>query len=165
MKAAFDLAKIQDGDAELTEYFKMKLHMYLGTTEIVQALQRSFGVDMGTAPTPFGSTWHFIMEKSEAGAYQASVLYNKQPVKLPGACNDAETCGLDDFFSTLATLEYQGNIDEKCKDTSGLTEGTDSIVVTTSACAGVAMLVLGAFMMFGQKKGGAGRRVDIESLL
>lgn len=51
----------QDKDPKLTDYFKMKLSMYFGKLDLINALQVTFGIQdpLLTTPLPFASTFLF----------------------------------------------------------------------------------------------------------
>ena len=67
---AFDTSKTQDADKTLTEKLKLKLGLYYGKIDLIQALQNVFGIANDAAfsdqskPTEFASTFLFQFSKN-----------------------------------------------------------------------------------------------------
>lgn len=67
---AFDTSKTQDSDKTLTDKLKLKLGLYYGKIDLIQALQNAFGIANDAAfsdqskPTEFASTFLFQFSKN-----------------------------------------------------------------------------------------------------
>ena len=67
----------QDGDETLTDYEKRKLNVYMGTRDLIHAMLNTFDKDHSINPIDFASTFHLILWKTDAGAYEVEITYNK----------------------------------------------------------------------------------------
>lgn len=151
----FGTSKKQDADKALTDKQKLKLGLYYGKIDLIQALQFAFGIatDAGfsdqSKPTEFASTFLFEFSKNQ-NEYFVTVMFNKKPITLSGACGDVTSCEYSKFTQYIQSIQYQGDITQVCispkMPDSPSINGSSVSILTSLALAG------GAFFMMKKKR-------------
>lgn len=149
IEGSFNIAKDQ-AEGTLGEYFKQKLQMYFSNIELIQALQLSLGLSLGTNPTKFASTFLFLFTEDVKDVYSVQIKFNKELVDLKSPCTGT-SCEMSKFFEYLNSLTYPDDTSTVCSTVTLTAEENNTLIHSAIATTSV-LLAVGAFFMMIRKK-------------